>query len=84
MFDLKGGDATALLGGTSVILLMFVDSLSSPKECLDKVSSTIVHGFGFAISIFAVIIPIAAFFYLGDAPVTAVFGDVLAKGSKDC
>ena len=82
MFDLKGGDATALLGGTSVILLMFVDALSSPKECLDKVAQHIIHGFGFAISIFAVIIPIAAFFYLGDAPVTAVFGDVLAKGSQ--
>ena len=82
MFDLKGGDATALLGGTSVALLIFVNLLNSPKECLDKVAGHIVHGFGFAISIFAVIIPIAAFFYLGDAPLTTVFGDVLAKGSQ--
>ena len=82
IFDLKGGDATALLGGTSVALLIFVNLLSNPKECLDKVAEHIIHGFGFAISIFAVIIPIAAFFYLGDAPVTAVFGDVLAKGSQ--
>ena len=82
IFDLKGGDATALLGGTSVALLIFVNLLINPKECLDKVAEHIIHGFGFAISIFAVIIPIAAFFYLGDAPVTAVFGDVLAKGSQ--
>lgn len=82
MFDLKGGDATALLGGTSVALLIFVNALSSPKECLDKVGQHIIHGFGFAISIFAIIIPIAAFFYLGDASVTTVFGDVLAKGSQ--
>ena len=72
VFDLKGGDATALLGGTSVALLVFVNALSSPKECLDKVSQHIIHGFGFAISIFAIIIPIAAFFYLGDSSVTTV------------
>ena len=82
VFDLKGGDATALLGGTSVALLVFVNTLSSPKECLDKVSQHIIHGFGFAISIFAIIIPIAAFFYLGDSSVTTVFGDVLVKGSQ--
>ena len=82
VFDLKGGDATALLGGTSVGLLIFVNLLNNSKECLDKVAQHIIHGFGFAISIFAVIIPIAAFFYLGDAPVTIVFGDVLAKGSQ--
>ena len=56
MFDLKGGDATALLGGTSVALLVFVNLLNSPKECLDKVAGHIVHGFGFAISIFAVLL----------------------------
>lgn len=82
MFDLKGGDATALLGGTSVALLIFVNALSSPKECLDKVAQHIIHGFGFAISIFAVIIPIAAFFYMGDMPLVTVFGDVLAEGSQ--
>lgn len=82
VFDLKGGDATALLGGTSVALLIFVNLLNNPKKCLDKVAEHIIHGLGFAISIFAVIIPIAAFFYLGDAPLTAVFGDVLSKGSQ--
>lgn len=82
VFDLKGGDATALLGGTSVALLVFVNVLSSPKECLDKVSQHIIYGFGFAINIFAIIIPIAAFFYLGDSSVTTVFGDVLGKESQ--
>lgn len=82
MFNLKGGDATALLGGTAVGLLIFVDALSEPKKSLDKVAEHIIHGFGFAISVFAVIIPIAAFFYLGDVAVTQVFGDVLVKGSQ--
>lgn len=81
-FNLKGGDATALLGGTAVGLLIFIDVLNNPKKSFDKVAEHIIHGFGFAISIFAVIIPIAAFFYLGDSSITTVFGDVLAKGSQ--
>ena len=82
VFDLKGGDATALLGGTAVGLLIFINVLNNPKKSFDKVAEHIIHGFGFAISIFAIIIPIAAFFYLGDSSITTVFGDVLAKGSQ--
>lgn len=82
VFDLKGGDATALLGGTAVGLLIFINVLNHPKKSFDKVAEHIIHGFGFAISIFAIIIPIAAFFYLGDSSITTVFGDVLAKGSQ--
>ncbi|MGL6107041.1 hypothetical protein, partial [Romboutsia sp.] len=81
-FGLKGGDASALLGGTGVALLVLVNAISGPKECLDKVANHIIEGFTWAIKVFAVIIPIAAFFYLGDAPITKVFGDVLVNGSQ--
>ncbi|MGL5311922.1 MAG: hypothetical protein ACRC92_01620 [Peptostreptococcaceae bacterium] len=82
MFDLKGGDASALLGGTGIALLTIVNAINSPKQCLDKVAEHVIEGFTWAIKVFAVIIPIAAFFYLGDSPITQVFGDVLAKGSQ--
>lgn len=82
MLDLKGGDATALLGGTAVGLLIFINILNNPKKSLDKVAEHVVHGLGFAISIFGVIIPIAAFFYLGDIHAATVFGEVLAPGSE--
>ena len=81
-FDLKGGDASALLGGTAVSLLVIINTLNNPKTSLDKVAEHIIEGFTFAIKIFAVIIPIAAFFYMGDAPIVQVFGEVLPKGSQ--
>lgn len=82
ILDLKGGDATALLGGTAVGLLIFINVLNNPKNSLEKVAEHVVHGFSFAISIFGVIIPIAAFFYLGDVHAATVFGEVLAPGSE--
>lgn len=81
-FDLKGGDASAILGGTAVALLVIINTLNNPKKSLDKVAEHIIEGFTFAIKVFAVIIPIAAFFYLGDTPITGVFGDVLKNGSQ--
>lgn len=82
ILDLKGGDATALLGGTAVGLLIFINVLNNPKNSLDKVAEHVVHGLSFAISIFGIIIPIAAFFYLGDVHAATVFGEVLAPGSE--
>ena len=40
--------------------------MNNPKTTLDKVTEQLVEGFVFGIKIFAVIIPIAAFFYMGD------------------
>ena len=81
-FDLKGGDATGLLGATALMLLIVINFMNNPKTTLDKVTDQLVGGFVFGIKIFAVIIPIAAFFYMGDMPLVTVFGDVLAEGSQ--
>ncbi|MCR1953619.1 hypothetical protein NSA24_02080 [Clostridioides mangenotii] len=82
IFDLKGGDATALLGGTAVFLIILIDLMNYGKDSFDKVCENIIEGFVFGIKIFGAIIPIAAFFYMGEVdPLTSVFGPVLAKGS---
>ena len=82
-FDLKGGDASALLGGTAVSLLVIINTLNNPKTSLDKVAEHIIEGFTFAIKIFAVIIPIAAFFYMGDAPiVTSIWRSITKRVSR--
>ncbi|MDR1773908.1 MAG: hypothetical protein LBR30_03410 [Clostridioides sp.] len=82
-FDLKGGDASALLGGSAVFLVILINLMNFGKDSLDKTCSDIIEGFVFAIKIFGAIIPIAAFFYMGEkVPLTNVFGDVLAKGSE--
>ena len=81
-FNLKGGDATGLLGATALGLIIIINFMNNPKTTLDKVTNQLVEGFVFGIKIFAVIIPIAAFFYMGDMSLVTVFGDVLTEGSQ--
>ena len=81
-FNLKGGDATGLLGATALGLIIIINFMNNPKITLDKVTNQLVEGFVFGIKIFAVIIPIAAFFYMGDMSLVTVFGDVLTEGSQ--
>lgn len=83
IFDLKGGDASALLGGTAVFLIIIINVINFGKDSLENVCESIIDGFVFGIKIFGAIIPIAAFFYMGEvAPLTGVFGKVLAPGSQ--
>lgn len=81
-FNLKGGDATGLLGATALGLIIIINFMNNPKTTFDKVTNQLVEGFVFGIKIFAVIIPIAAFFYMGDMSLVTVFGDVLTEGSQ--
>ena len=81
--NLKGGDATALLGGTALLLIIVINAMNHKKDCLDSVCKNVIDGFVFGIKIFGAIIPIAAFFYMGEvAPITSVLGDVLPAGSQ--
>jgi hypothetical protein len=82
IFDLKGGEASALLGGTAVFLIILIDIMNYGRDSFDKVCENIIDGFVFGIKIFGAIIPIAAFFYMGEVdPLTNVFGPVLAQES---
>ncbi|MDY2736607.1 hypothetical protein [Intestinibacter sp.] len=83
VFDLKGGDASALLGGTAVFLIIIINLMNHKKKCFDVTCENIIEGFVFGIKIFAAIIPIAAFFYMGEvAPITSVLGEVLPANSQ--
>jgi len=76
-FDLAGGDATALVGGTAIII-MLVTVLSSfkIKDGFEKVVDYIKEGFSFGITVFAPVIFIGGFFFLGNqGGATAVFGE---------
>ncbi|WP_055666901.1 hypothetical protein [Desnuesiella massiliensis] len=81
LFKLQGGDATALIGGTATIILLIVALLAYKIEALDKVTSHMVEGLQFGFRIFGVVIPIAAFFYLGDSALIDIFGKILPQGS---
>ncbi len=62
---IKGGNATALLGGTATILLVLSALCSHGNDALESITGHIREGFFFAIKIFAPVIPIAGFFFLG-------------------
>ncbi|MCJ7691229.1 MAG: TRAP transporter permease [Clostridiaceae bacterium] len=79
-FGLQGSESTALIGGTAA-LIMIISSVirSGIKNSLGDVSEYIKTGFAFAISIFAPIIIIGAFFFLGSEG-TAI--DILGAGTR--
>ncbi|WP_191562418.1 hypothetical protein [Metabacillus idriensis] len=78
---LQGGDATALIGGTGLVILLAVCLLAHRNESLEKTTGYMIEGFQFGFKVFGPVIPIAAFFYLGDAGFTKIVGDYLPNAS---
>lgn len=81
MYKLQGGDATALIGGTSLFILSFISIVAYGKKSLENITTHIVEGLQFGFKVFGVVIPIAAFFYLGDSAFIEIFGKVLPQSS---
>lgn len=79
--DLQGGDATALVGGTSIFILLLITLAAHRNKGLEKTTAYLIEGFQFGFRVFGPVIPIAAFFYLGDAGFSQMIGDYLPKGS---
>lgn len=79
--DLKGGDATALVGGTALLILLAVTLLAHRQAGLEQVTAHLIQGFQFGFRVFGPVIPIAAFFYMGDSGFVKVFGETLPNGS---
>lgn len=81
VLNLQGGDATALIGGTSVFILLLITMMSHRKEGFEKATSYLIEGFLFGFKVFGAVIPIAAFFYLGDAGFEKIIGNQLPENS---
>ncbi|MGX1982951.1 hypothetical protein EDD69_106145 [Thermolongibacillus altinsuensis] len=79
--DLQGGEATALIGGTVIFILSLLSVLAYKKKSLEQITDLFIHGFQFGFKVFGPVIPIAAFFYLGDSGFHAIIGDFLPKSS---
>jgi hypothetical protein len=82
ILKLQGGDATALIGGTSIFILILITLVSHKNKGLEKTTSYLIEGFQFGFRVFGPVIPIAAFFYLGDAGFSTIIGDYLPKASQ--
>ncbi len=81
LFNLQGGDATALIGGTSVFILLLLCMITYKKKGLEQTTSYFIKGFQFGFRVFGPVIPIAAFFYLGDAGFYTIIGEHLPEAS---
>jgi TRAP-type C4-dicarboxylate transport system permease large subunit len=80
--NLQGGDATALIGGTAIFILVLVSLLTYKGKALEEITKHLVKGLKFGFEIFGPVIPIAAFFYLGDEGFLKVIGELLPQGSE--
>ncbi len=67
MGGFEGGDGAAFIGGVAVILLILSCTVFSKIAALDKISDHLTEGFVFAFKAMGPVIPIAGFFFLGNA-----------------
>lgn len=81
LLDLQGGDATALIGGTALLIMVGVSLFAHGGKAFERTTEYLTEGFLFGFKVFGPVIPIAAFFYLGDAAFTELFGSQLPEGS---
>jgi len=74
-FKIRGGDATALLGGTIILIMVVVALGVYGKEGMGKLADHGREGFMFGIRIFTPVFFIAAFFFMGaPGPAKVIFG----------
>ena len=78
--DLKGGDATSMVSGTALLITCLGALLGFGKQSLEKVTGYVTEGFLFAIRIFAPVIIIGAFFFLGGDGITSIMGEGFKRG----
>lgn len=64
VLNLQGGDATALIGGTAVVILIAVSLAAHRYNGSEETTHYLIEGFQFGFKVFGPVIPIAAFFIL--------------------
>ncbi|GAW92285.1 hypothetical protein TepRe1_0243 [Calderihabitans maritimus] len=75
-FDIKGGDASALLGGVALLIMLVATVTIDGIGGFDKMADYVADGLVFAFKVMGPIIPIAGFFFLGNPEVVVnILGD---------
>ncbi|CAN5742055.1 transporter [soil metagenome] len=75
-FRIRGGEATTIIGGVSLLLVTAFTLISHGTDSFDLITEHLIKGFTFGIKIFTPVIIIASFFYLGSPDIARqVFGD---------
>lgn len=77
---LTGGEATSLVSGTALMVMCICAVMGHGRRSLEKMTNYVTEGFLFAIRIFAPVIVIGAFFFLGGSGLNAVMGREISGG----
>lgn len=75
VLKIRGGAATALLGGTATAMLVVSTIANEGNKALEEIVGHIREGLMYAIKIFAPVIPIAGFFFLGSRAAENILGE---------
>lgn len=78
VFEIRGGDASALLGGVALLVMIVTTLMTKGVEGLDFIGDCIAEGLVFAFRVMGPIIPIAGFFFLGNPEAVA---NILGQGA---
>jgi hypothetical protein len=65
--ETSGGDAAGLVGGTAAVLLLAATITLDGREALETCATHVVDGLVFAFKAMGVVVPIAGFFFIGNA-----------------
>ena len=75
-FRIRGGEATTIIGGVTLLLASVFTLLSHGADSFDLITEHLIKGFSFGMKIFTPVIIMASFFYLGSPDIARqVFGD---------
>jgi len=75
-FRIRGGEATTIIGGVTLLLASVFTLLSHGADSFDLLTEHLIKGFSFGMKIFTPVIIMASFFYLGSPDIARqVFGD---------
>lgn len=65
------GSGASLIGGTAIILLLLISITRSYRDVLKDVSDHLINGFVYAFKVMGLVIPVAGFFFIGNATFAA-------------
>ncbi|MGM8216497.1 hypothetical protein ACLIA0_13085 [Bacillaceae bacterium W0354] len=72
---IEDGAGSALVGGTAFILIIIMSVFRNYKKSLQEVSDHIISGFVYAFKVMGLVIPVAAFFFIGNGELAGqIFG----------
>ncbi|MFI6603352.1 hypothetical protein ACIBHX_44560 [Nonomuraea sp. NPDC050536] len=79
--DTIGGQAAALVGGVVAVLLLFATLVTDGRRSLETCAEHVVDGLVFSVKAMGIVLPIAGFFFIGNADFAArIMG--LEEGAK--